>query len=40
MAVNKVVASFDEAIKDIFDGTTILIGGFGTLGGLPRKFRN
>lgn len=35
MAINKVVASFDEAVKDVFDGATILIGGFGTPGGSP-----
>ena len=33
MAVNKVVGSFDEAVKDVFDGAVILIGTFGTLGG-------
>ncbi len=35
MAINKVVASFDQAVKDVFDGATILIGGFGTPGGSP-----
>lgn len=35
MAINKVVDSFDEAVKDVFDGATILIGGFGTPGGSP-----
>lgn len=35
MAINKVVASFDDAVKDVFDGATILIGGFGTPGGSP-----
>jgi 3-oxoadipate CoA-transferase alpha subunit len=35
MAVNKVVGSFDEAVKDVFDGATILIGTFGTPGGCP-----
>ncbi|MFH1383289.1 MAG: 3-oxoacid CoA-transferase subunit A [Chloroflexota bacterium] len=29
MSVNKVVASFDEAVKDVFDGAVILFGGFG-----------
>ena len=33
MAINKVVDSFDEAVKDFFDGATVLIGGFGTPGG-------
>ena len=35
MAINKVVDSFDEAVKDFFDGATVLIGGFGTPGGCP-----
>jgi len=35
MAINKVVDSFDEAVKDFFDGATVLIGGFGTPGGSP-----
>lgn len=35
MAVNKVVDSFDEAVKDVFDGATILIGGFGNPGACP-----
>jgi len=35
MAINKVVSSFDEAVKDFFDGATVLIGGFGTPGGCP-----
>src|SRR5713226_190557 len=30
--MNKVVASADEAIKDIFDGAVIMIGGFGLCG--------
>src|SRR5882724_3383743 len=34
--MNKVVASADEAIKDIFDGATIMIGGFG-LCGIPEN---
>ena len=33
---NKVVASADDAIKDIFDGATIMIGGFG-LCGIPEN---
>ncbi len=36
MPVNKVVESFDEAVKDIFDGAVILFGGFGTPGGRPQ----
>jgi 3-oxoacid CoA-transferase A subunit len=35
MAVNKVFASPDAAVADIFDGATIMIGGFGSFGGLP-----
>jgi 3-oxoadipate CoA-transferase alpha subunit len=35
MAINKVLDSFDEAVKDFFDGATVLIGGFGTPGGCP-----
>lgn len=35
MAVNKVVDSFDEAVNDVFDGATILIGTFGNPGGCP-----
>ena len=27
LAMNKVVASADEAIRDVFDGATIMIGG-------------
>src|SRR6266480_4061703 len=34
--MNKVVASADEAIKDIRDGATIMIGGFG-LCGIPEN---
>jgi len=33
--INKVIASFDEAVKDIFDGAVILIGGFGPANGTP-----
>jgi 3-oxoacid CoA-transferase subunit A len=36
MSINKVVASADEAIKDIPDGSTIMFGGFG-LCGLPEN---
>ena len=35
MSINKVVASFDEAVADIGDGATIHIGGFGGPGGSP-----
>src|SRR3984893_11213657 len=34
--MNKVVANADEAIKDVFDGATIMIGGFG-LCGIPEN---
>jgi len=34
--MQKVVASADEAIKDVFDGATIMIGGFG-LCGIPEN---
>jgi 3-oxoacid CoA-transferase subunit A len=34
--MNKVVASADEAIKDVFDGATIMVGGFG-LCGMPEN---
>jgi 3-oxoacid CoA-transferase subunit A len=34
--MNKVVISADEAIKDVFDGATIMIGGFG-LCGIPEN---
>src|SRR3984893_11759704 len=34
--MNKVVGSADEAIQDIFDGATIMIGGFG-LCGIPEN---
>ncbi len=27
--INKIVASVDEAVADIFDGATVLFGGFG-----------
>ena len=33
--INKVINSFDEAVADIFDGATILIGGFGPANGVP-----
>src|SRR5947208_2415791 len=34
--MNKVVANADEAIRDIFDGATVMIGGFG-LCGIPEN---
>src|SRR3954453_15795390 len=34
--MNKVVANSDEAIRDVFDGATIMIGGFG-LCGIPEN---
>ncbi len=34
--MNKVVASADAAIEDVFDGATIMIGGFG-LCGIPEN---
>jgi 3-oxoadipate CoA-transferase alpha subunit len=33
--MNKVVASADQAVADVFDGATILCGGFGCVGGVP-----
>ena len=35
MAINKVFASSDEALADVFDGAVILCGGFGCVGGMP-----
>ncbi len=35
MAVNKILASFDEAVADVPDGSVILIGGFGPADGCP-----
>ena len=35
MAVNKVINTFDEAVADIPDGATILIGNFAGPGGTP-----
>ena len=35
MPINKIVASFDEAVADVFDGATIMVGGFGTIGSMP-----
>ncbi len=35
MAINKICGSFKEAVADVFDGATILIGGFGGISGTP-----
>lgn len=35
MAINKIVSSFDEAVADIPDGATIMVGGFGTVASCP-----
>ncbi len=35
MPVNKIVSSFDEAVSDVQDEATIMIGGFGTVVGAP-----
>jgi 3-oxoacid CoA-transferase A subunit len=35
VTVNKVLSSCDEAVKDIFDGATVMVGGFGSFAGLP-----
>lgn len=35
--MNKVYDTCDAAVADIFDGATIMIGGFGSFGGLPRN---
>jgi 3-oxoadipate CoA-transferase alpha subunit len=35
MPVNKIYETCDHAVADIFDGSTIMIGGFGSFGGLP-----
>jgi 3-oxoacid CoA-transferase subunit A len=37
MSVNKVYPSFDEAVADIPDGASIMIGGFGGPGGCPQN---
>jgi len=33
--MNKVLSSCDEAVSDIYDGATVMVGGFGSFGGLP-----
>jgi 3-oxoacid CoA-transferase A subunit len=35
MTVSKVFPSCKEAVADIFDGATVMVGGFGSFGGLP-----
>jgi 3-oxoacid CoA-transferase A subunit len=35
MPINKVFATLHQAVADIFDEATIMIGGFGSFGGLP-----
>ncbi len=35
MVLNKVLRSCEEAVDDIFDGATVMVGGFGSFGGLP-----
>ncbi len=35
MPINKIVNSFDEAVADVFDGATIMVGGFGTVVSIP-----
>jgi 3-oxoadipate CoA-transferase alpha subunit len=35
LAINKIFPSCDEAVADVFDNATIMIGGFGSFGGLP-----
>ncbi len=35
MPINKIVASFDEAVADIGDGAVIMVGGFGTVVSMP-----
>ena len=37
MAINKVFASFDEAVADIPDGATLMIDGFAGPGGTPQN---
>jgi len=35
MSVTKIFSDCDKAVADIFDGATIMVGGFGSYGGLP-----
>jgi 3-oxoacid CoA-transferase A subunit len=35
MPINKIITSFDEAVSDMKDGNTILVGGFGVVAGAP-----
>jgi 3-oxoadipate CoA-transferase, alpha subunit len=35
MPINKIVATFDEAVADIEDGSVILVGGFGSVMSMP-----
>jgi 3-oxoacid CoA-transferase A subunit len=35
MTVDKIFNNCDEAVADIFDGATVMVGGFGSFGGLP-----
>jgi len=37
MAINKIVASAEEAIADVFDGAVILVGGFGSIASCPSR---
>ncbi len=35
MPINKIISSFDEAVADIHDGATVMIGGFGNVVTMP-----
>jgi len=35
VTVNKIFKSCNEAVADIFNGATVMVGGFGSFGGLP-----
>jgi 3-oxoacid CoA-transferase A subunit len=35
MTTNKIFSNADEAVADISDGATVMVGGFGSFGGLP-----
>jgi len=37
MPINKIVASFDEAVADMQDGAVLLVGGFGTPASCPTR---